>query len=583
MKGRRATTPETAADADAGPAGRRVPAGWPMLPTIVASAVAAAVIVVYAPACRGPFLYDDIFEIENNPALKTLWPVTVPMFGGPPFPKRPLPSYTFALDRSLHGLDTFGFHAVNVAIHLLNGLLAWQVGAAVLACRRIGCHSTRRQAGLVAGLAAAAWVLHPLTTQPVAYIYQRIELLGAMAILATLACFLKSLRAPRPVGWQAAAVAACAVGMLCKETVVAAPLLVLLFDALAVQPSGEGLVRGLGRGLRSRPALHAGLWGTIAIAVWVVWVQRDVYRELTAPLWTRWEYLATQPAAIGRYLRLAAFPVGQCFDYGWTPVVSPVARLCGVVGLSLVVGLAVAAARRLPGPALAVIGFLAVLAPTSSLIPVNDLIVEHRMYLPLFVLLLTVAAGIACLVGGRGWATTRLGRRAGIAPTLMLLAVLAAISAERVRVYRSLLAVWSDAAIKAPRNPRAQLWLGIALVEQGRPDEAFAAFGRSVDLAPDRTDSARAHAWRAAILGRDGRPAEAHAEASRATELNGREPLGWANLARAAADLGRTTEAVAACRRALALDPALGPTARLLARLENAAVQPPAEPGGPTP
>lgn len=550
---------------DARPVSGPAPA-WSRL---AAGLVAALVVLVYLPASRGPFLYDDIFEIENNPALETLWPPTVPMFGGPPFPKRPIPSYTFAIDRAVHGLDTFGFHVVNVAIHLLNGLLAWWVGTALLVRPWLGCDATRVRAGIPAGVAAAAWLVHPLATQPVAYIYQRIELLGATAILATLAGFLRSLQASRPAAWQTATLAACAAGMLCKETVVAAPLLVLLVDALAVQQPHGGLAGGIGRSLRRRPVLHGALWGTIAIAVWVVWVQADVYRELTAPSWTTWEYLATQPAALARYLRLVVLPVGQCFDYGWTPTASPVLRLCGIAVLALVIGLTVIWSGRLPGPALVVTGFLVLVAPTSSLIPVNDLCVEHRMYLPSFVVLLAATAAGACLAGGREWAAPQVRRTIAVVGPIAVIALLAAVSVQRVGVYRSLLDVWSDAAAKAPENARAHLWVGIALAERGRDAEAFAAFGESIARGGGRVEAARAHAWRAAILGRAGRPAEAHAEALLATERNPREPLGWANLARAAADLGRRGDAMAACRRALTLDPTLPPTARLLARLEN--------------
>ncbi|MFN7814169.1 MAG: hypothetical protein ACK5SI_16085, partial [Planctomycetia bacterium] len=139
----------------ADPADRPRVGRWRISAAVGAVCVAVAVILVHAPACRGPFLFDDIFEIENNPALATLWPPTVPMFGGRPFPKRPLPAYTFALDRAVHGLDTFGFRAVNVAIHLLNGLLAWWVGTALLRRPRIGWPGTRDRAVIVAGLAAA--------------------------------------------------------------------------------------------------------------------------------------------------------------------------------------------------------------------------------------------------------------------------------------------------------------------------------------------------------------------------------------------------------------------------------------------
>ena len=176
------------------------------------AAVIATVGVVglaYWPSMHAPVLFDDVLEIESNRALRVLWPPHVAMFQGGKLPHRPLAYYTFALNR-LYGLDTFGFRAVNLGLHLVNGVLVGWLAAA--ASRRLCPQEERTETGWLGWAIATLWLLHPLCTQPVAYVYQRMELVGATAILTTLACFERSRQRPAHArSWQAGAVALLAV------------------------------------------------------------------------------------------------------------------------------------------------------------------------------------------------------------------------------------------------------------------------------------------------------------------------------------------------------------------------------------
>ncbi len=527
--------------------------------------VGALACAAYFPSLGGPFLYDDISQIENNRSLDVLWPPTTPMFDGPVFPRRPLAYFTFAVDRAVHGGSPTGYRVVNLVIHLINGILCWKTGAMLL--RRLR-DITVFNPETTAGLAAAVWVLHPLNTQPVAYIYQRIELLGATAMLSTVFCFLASLASSRPNRWRTAAVVCCGGGMLCKETVIATPLAVLLIDASTRSPASSGFITSIHTALCGHFRFYIALFATIAVAVVVVWLQRGAYPELTSGTWSSLAYAATQPWAIARYLSLALSPTRQCFDYGWATVQSPVMAAIVLAGTATALGGALALWNQRRGLALGALIFFVLLSPTSSFLPVNDIVVEHRMYMPLFVVVLTATA-----VADQFWrrffpvATDRDRRVARLVAACIVMG-LAVATASRVRVYASLLTLWEDTAAKAPANPRAHLWHGIALAEQGRPAAAFDAFGRAIALAPRSRETARAFAWRAAILGRAGHLSEALAEATAAVRLDPHEPLGWANLGRTYVDLGRREEAIAACQRALFLDPTLTPTATLLNRLE---------------
>ncbi len=199
-----------------------------ILRVVAAGLMAAGLAIVYAPCLQGPFLYDDIFEIENNPALTQRGKPFHIMFGSKGFPHRPLPYLSFAVNYRIHGLATTGYHVTNLTIHLLNGWLLWWIGKSLLCLWRGRCH--QRDEWWAFG-AAILWLVHPLASQPVAYIYQRIELLGATGILLAIACFLQSLLSQQSAGWRVASVAAAAVAMLCKETAAAILPLIWLIDA----------------------------------------------------------------------------------------------------------------------------------------------------------------------------------------------------------------------------------------------------------------------------------------------------------------------------------------------------------------
>jgi tetratricopeptide (TPR) repeat protein len=495
-----------------------------------AGAVAAVTITAHSPAWRGAFVSDDISEIAENPAIRVLWPPRVPMFEGTPMPHRPLPYYTFALNYAVHGLDPRGYHAVNLAIHLANGWLAWWVAREIL--RRLGAGEA---AGGIALAAATLWLVHPLGTQAVDYVYQRIESLGATAILGTVACFLQATRSPRPDRWLAASVVTSAAGMLCKEHVIAAPVAVVLVDWLAVRWRREAPWRSLSDAVAARPAFSVALFATPLVAVGLVLAQRDRFTDFRQPLAGPLLYAANQPLVIGEYLQRAVWPARLCIDWYRLPVTSPALLAPGIAAAAGALGLAAWGVRHARGPALGILLFLVLLAPTSSFLPVNDLMVEHRMYLPLFVVCLgscAVARGILAGFVAAGWR-----QPAGITLAAVAAAALAVTTWHRCHAYQSRLVMWADVVTRAPGNPRGWQTLALELFQLGDSARALEAVDRSLALVPQAPMS---HLTRAGIL----------------------------------LDLGRPGEAIAAADRTLALDPAIDGARRVRAAAVKALQKP---------
>jgi len=511
----------------------------------------------YANTFQTPFIHDDIAEIERNPALDRLWPLSVPMFEGGRLPHRPIPYLSFALNRrinrllGLDPLDVRGFHLVNLGIHIANSLLIWWITTATL--RRLAANGHPLAGGLnpvaVGWCVAAIWVAHPLSTQAVTYIYQRMESMAAFFILATLACFIRSLDAARPRGWQILSITACGLAMASKETAVVLPLLILIYDRL--------LVAGSWAAMRPRAGFYVALAACWLVVPAVMLSQQVVYGEALISWRGRLDYTLNQPLVILHYLRLAFWPAGMVFDADWRIVRDW--RL--VVGwLALATGLATLgwAWRRRPAAAFLGIAFLLLLAPSSSVIPASAgrACNEYRMYLPLACVATAAVAAAATMIS-RVEPGSPPTRRLVCGATFVALA-LTATTFSRNAAFASLETIWADTLAKQPWNRRGLTNLVYAHQRNGRDDLVLDIYGK---YAAAIADHAPSQARRAVLLAKTGRTAEAEATRSRALELaratvrdNPRDAETWFHLG----NLLRTADpaaAEAAFQRAVDLDP----------------------------
>ena len=466
-----------------------------------------ATVAAYLPSMHGPFVWDDFSEIADNPAIRTLLPPWRPMFDGGDLPHRPVPYLTFAgnyaLGRLLAAtgimaspLDTLPFHVVNVSIHLLNGWLIYQTLRRLL-MQPPADSPLPAQTDLLAWLAATLWLVHPLQSQAVSYVYQRIELLAALASLTTLAAFVRAAAAPRPLAWVATAVIACATGMACKEWVVVVPLVVLLADRAFLASSWRDV-------FTRRGAWHAAVWATIPIAVAIVAAQRSRYPEAGFTAWQSFVYAVNQPAIILWYLSRLVMPWGQSLDHGGVLRPDPFGRDAWLfVPAGIALGCAAWAAwhfTRRPTSSFAVLAFFLLLAPTSSIVPVQDACVEHRMYLASAIPITAAVAAVASRV-------TAAGAVASLPAAGTLLAiVLAATTAARNTVYRSALDIWQDAALKNGGSSRSLARLGSELSKLDRHDEAIRSCEAAIATNPANPVP---FAALAAALLNAGRPADA--------------------------------------------------------------------------
>lgn len=514
----------------------------PPSPLYSRSGPAAAILVLvivaaYISSFGGALVFDDIPGILNNPTIRdpSQLMVAIGPQGGT-LSGRPLPNLTLALNYAISGERLWSYHAFNLAIHALAGLALFGLVHRTL-LRAAWTPPLAPDAALtVAWASAALWALHPLQTESVTYLVQRVESLCGLFYLLTLYCFARAVDSPRPRAWQVATVLACLGGMASKEVMVSAPLLVLLYDRAFVTGSWR-------ESWRLRWRLHLALMSTWLLLAALIAATEN--RAGTAGLGTAvhwWEYALKQCEAIVHYLRLAVWPRPLVFDYGTAVVrdwreVAPEAGL--LIALALATGWAVV--RR---PAAGFFGawFFLILAPSSSIVPVaTQTMTEHRMYLPLAAVVVPVA-----LLLHRG-----LGRRA--MPVFLLLAVaLGATTARRNLDYHSPLDLWADSARKLPANGRAHNNAGALLLEAGRIDEARARFDTALELDPTH---ASAHYNLGNLFARTGRPDEAIAAYETALRHDPTLADAHVNLGDVLRQRGRAAEAIPHYEEAVRLEP----------------------------
>ncbi|MGA2605784.1 MAG: hypothetical protein ABSG14_16325, partial [Verrucomicrobiia bacterium] len=200
--------------------------------------IIAAGIGAYHNSFQGPFILDDVPSILENPQIRHLWPIgealspsANSMVGG-----HPVVNLSLAVNYALGGLAVWGYHALNLTIHILAALTLFGIVRRTLARPKL-----REQFGAsgewVALAVAVLWTIHPLQTEAVTYLSERGESLMGLFYLLTLYGFLRGVESPGHGRWFVLSVAACALGMATKEVMVTAPLMVLLYDRTFVSQS----------------------------------------------------------------------------------------------------------------------------------------------------------------------------------------------------------------------------------------------------------------------------------------------------------------------------------------------------------
>lgn len=463
--------------------------------TGLALLLAVIVTLVYREAPGNQFHFDDYHSIVDYGPVRMEQPSAAALleaFTQPRLAHRNVASLTFAVDWWRGGGEPRAFLQTNVLLHVLATL------AVFLFARQVLVRLKPNDPGIVLLSAfgvALLWALHPVNSQAVNLIVQRMTILATLFVLLSLSCYLagRSAKSPRSIAWFAAAGLFGVLGALSKQNAWILPLLVLAVEYGVVR-HGQLLVRGRADALLlSLPFIVAALV-VIDLASGNGPISRNFLSGYETRSFTMGERLLTQPRVVFFYLSLVFWPLAGRFslehDFAVsTSLTTPPATIPSLLALTLfllaAVYLFVRPKTRLPGflllwPAMT-------LAIESTFIPL-EMVFEHRMYLP--------TVGLA-LLAGAAWIGLH-DRWPGYSKVFAAMAAaaifgLALSTMERTRLWQEPLVLNEDAVAKAPNSSRAWSNLGMERYLVGDQAGAIAALEKAIELSGGREEKALEH------------------------------------------------------------------------------------------
>jgi len=494
-------------------------------------------LLVYANSLHVPFMLDDFIWIHQNEAIRSLNNFFINSVGYEFSPARFIASLTFALNYYFGELSVYGYHVVNLAIHLLSTLLVYTLARLTFETpyfrdekygndKELSSSSSAFQSPhyLIPLFAALVFEVHPVQTEAVTYVVQRMTSLTTLFYLLSLVLYIqarlsmewpkrrKRSSAPSPFSLRVSAyyigsVLAAVLAMKTKEIAFTLPLATVMYEVFFFEGSWGRRIIYLLPILATLPIVPMSAisfndialkpTGQSASATLLAGMGEQLRAQTDM---SRLDYLFTEFRVIVTYLRLLVFPVGQNLDYDYpiyhtffTPPVylSFFVLLCFVFlagwlfrktsKIKYKNGKMEAGTPLLRLISFGIFWFFLSLSVESSLIPIADVIFEHRLYLP------SVGAAIAFstvffLVKDK--APKAVANLFILVGSIIVLGLSVA-TYQRNIIWQSEVGLWEDVVSKSPQKARALSNLGRGLIEADRPWEAISVLSRALAKAPD--------------------------------------------------------------------------------------------------
>ncbi len=473
-------------------------------------------VLIYSNTFHVPFLFDDVPNIVSNPVIKDLHYFTAPSDAYQLDPvhslqRRYIGFLTFALNYRFGGLQVVGYHSVNILIHLCSALVVYWFIVVAFRTPALSPAASARNTQWFALISGLLFVSHPVQTQAVTYIVQRFASLTALFYLLSLTMYIKgrlgislgedtaqgviygrTTARRRAVLWYLASLASAVLAMKTKETAFTLPASLALFEFMFFDGSARKRAFYLVPFFLTMLIIPLALIGTEGPLGSMLDDMNKATKDSTAVL-SRGEYLVTQFSVMGTYLRLLIFPVNQNLDYDY-PLYSSFFQpevLRSVVMLMIILGMAVYFFRRsrheekeLRLASFGVFFVFLALSVESSVIPIADVIFEHRLYLP-FAGACMVAAAFSSVC----WRLLlhRAAAFRSMAATVLVCILFSFSSAAFMRnaVWRDAFSLWNDVVKKSPHKARGYINRGVSLMKEGDFDKAIDDETEAIRLDPD--------------------------------------------------------------------------------------------------
>ena len=446
-------------------------------------------IIVYGNHLHNNFQFDSVAYIKNNPILKNPESILTLEFWIFDFFSRGLLSISLALNVYLDGFRPFGFHVINLILHIFNSILIFCIFHKTLS------HFKNQEKGeyshlAIAFFASAVFLVHPIQTESVIYIISRSEILASTFYLLGFFLFQLILDSnPRNkilkhLFLWLAIISLVIVGFSVKQTLATFPLVIFLYY-ISVSPLDSPVNKFLLK------------WRRVIISVIALFSGLLLYKLLSDETFLigpsnpdemvgRAKYMLSQPAVVVfYYLKKFLFPVNLNID----PDIEVITQLVSsgfISGVGSIVLLFYFFMRRDNWRfyLFFLAWFFIILSPSSSIVTLHDLAAEHRVYLALPGIIIIFAYGLFQFLYG-------LNKNSNIRPhflgilflcgTTLLLGIL---SIDRNKVWRTELTLWKDSYRKSPGKIRPLINLARAYSMEGNNRDAIRFYEESISKSP---------------------------------------------------------------------------------------------------
>ena len=447
-------------------------------------------VILYSNSFDCSFQFDDEATILYNDSMqditdvKSIWDFYFLKTASTRF----LGLYSFALNYYFNQTNVFGYHLVNLLIHISSALFVWWLVLLILSTPVMKTKEISNQKELLALGAALFFVSHPLQTQAVTYIVQRFASLATLFYLASVAFYLKARMSRNLNGsilFFSLSAAAALAGIFTKEIVITLPFAIILFEI------GFFYGNKLKDVIKSRkilyfivPLLFTLIIPAIIISrinIGIIFMEIVTQRNLDPVKYiTPKFYLLTQFNVIPTYIRLLFLPVGQTIDHDF-PLSISLFELKTFLSFSLLVSMllyAISIFHKKRFISLGILWFFLTLSVESSFKPLGNLLFEHRLYLPML--------GFSMFFLGTIYVLWKKYPRAAIVFFSAILISNFILTYKRNNVWKNPITLWEDAVKKSPNKERTHYNLAFAYSKAGKLDKAIKHLNIAFKNFPDK-------------------------------------------------------------------------------------------------
>jgi len=420
------------------------------------------ILLLYSNTFHSPFTFDDSQILTNYFITKSdiTWENLKLVPAMSPTKQRMLPNLSFAINYSLGGSNVWGYHLVNIIIHIAVTFVFYLLAKTTL--NLPGLANRFQRSAEIAFAAALLWAVHPLQTNAVTYIVQRMTSMATLFFLLSLLCYVKARitkNGSRKIILFAAATLLGAMALFSKENSGMLPVMILGYELFFLPRPGQEK-----KNRKTLLILTGGALVAFFLICWLFLGNDPLARVLhgyEGRGFTLGQRLLTETRIVLHYLSLLVLPLSGrlnlAYDYQIsTGLFAPPATMLAIISLSSLTGFIFYLYKKDRLTAFAIFWLLGNLAVESTFIPL-ELIFEHRMYMPSMFIVLAGVAWIYRLQANREKTARIL-----VIGSLVLLSIF---TWQRNTVWKNGVTLWSDVVKKSPGSIRGQGNLGIAYIE----------------------------------------------------------------------------------------------------------------------